>query len=222
MKQNPNTSKFWDKHLSSLSRIPKEDFITKDRISNVAKLIPDKKIKLLDVGAGYGFLEQKLSKKKNINFFCLDISYTGMKRLKSKYIGEFLIASSRAITFQKEIFDYVCLLEVLEHLFEEEAFLTFSEVYRVLKPGGKFILSVPLYDEPKQDHPSGHVRMYTPDSIVSEVVKNGFEIVSSKALFAFKENYLLKKMVNKIFKMKKHPNNIIIFARKKEKIIDGG
>lgn len=215
MKQNPNTSEFWDSHLISISEIPENDFITKDRISNVARLLPDKKIKLLDIGAGYGFLEQELVEKRNINSYGLDISFRGVKKMKNKYRGKFLVASSKAVPFKEKTFDFVCMLEVLEHLYKKEALMTLAEVYRVLKYEGKFIISVPLYDEPIDNHPSGHVRMYTPDLIISEVVNSGFEIILTKEFFAFKENYLLKKMINEIFKIRKNPNNIIILARKK-------
>lgn len=215
MLKNPNTSEFWNKRLVTISSIPRGDFITRDRIANVDNLIPNKDLSVLDIGSGYGFLEQKLARKESIKLFCIDISHKGIKKLKDKYIGHFLVASCKAIPFQTRTFDFVCLLEVLEHLFEHEAKLTYSEINRLLKRDGKLIVTVPLYDEARSNHPSGHVRMYIPNRIKSEIVSNGFEIISTKVFFAFRKHYFLKKILNSILGFNKYPNNILIFARKR-------
>ena len=43
--------------------------------------------------------------------------------------------------YPDNFFDYAICLEVLEHV--ENHFLVFKEIYRILKPGGLFILSTP-------------------------------------------------------------------------------
>lgn len=215
MKKNPNTPEFWDKQLITLSRIPGEDYITKDRISNIARIIPNENIKLLDVGAGYGFLESDLEDKENIKLYCIDISFKGIIKLKRRYVGEFIVGSSKELPFQKDTFNYICLLEVLEHLYYEEGKYTLLEVHRLLKPSGHLIVTVPLYDRVIRVHPSRHLRMYTPAKIITEIESAGFKVTYTKSLFAFKRNYLLKNFINKLFNIKKKPNNIIILARKK-------
>jgi len=50
------------------------------------------------------------------------------------------------ITFDDNSFDIVCMCEVIEHVAEPARVLT--EVKRIIKPGGKFIISFPNYLHP--------------------------------------------------------------------------
>jgi ubiquinone/menaquinone biosynthesis C-methylase UbiE len=63
--------------------------------------------------------------------------------LEDKYTSKiaFIGGSGDFLPIQKEVFDYVTCFEVLEHVRDETA--TLSEIYRVLKPGGELIMSVP-------------------------------------------------------------------------------
>ena len=55
--------------------------------------------------------------------------------------AEFSLGSGEALPFQDRAFDAVVLLDVLEHVPYEER--TLREVARVLKPGGRLVISVP-------------------------------------------------------------------------------
>ncbi len=70
-------------------------------------------------------------------------------------------------------FDNVLCNQVLEHVFHPHAFL--SEIKRVLKPGGKLLLTVPLvWDE--HEAPYDFAR-YTSFGLQSLLTRTGFEIV---------------------------------------------
>lgn len=50
-------------------------------------------------------------------------------------------ADARRLPFQDSSFDLIVCLDVLEHIVEDD--LAASEIFRVLKPGGSFLISVP-------------------------------------------------------------------------------
>jgi SAM-dependent methyltransferase len=70
-------------------------------------------------------------------------------------------------------FDGVLCNQVLEHVFTPEKFL--SELFRVLEPGGKLIISVPfIWDEHEQPFDFGR---YTSFGLVSLLEGAGFKII---------------------------------------------
>lgn len=213
MKKNPNTADFWDTLVEKTKSVSFADHITRDRIKFIASLIPNLNIKLLDIGVGYGFLEKKL-KTTNVSIYGIDISSKSIFRAKNLYKGEFVVASAKEIPFERNFFDFVCISEVLEHLYDFESILALEEIRRVLKKDGILIVSVPLYDKVYSGHPSGHVRVYTPRKLIEELDKNGFIVIRKKYLFAFKSLYFIKSFINSILKIKQ-PNNLIMVARKR-------
>lgn len=213
MKKNPNTGDFWDALVEKVGCVLPEDYITKDRITLIANLIPNRNITVLDIGVGYGFLELRLE-KSNISIYGIDVSPKSIFRANNLYKGTFVIASVKAIPFKNNFFDFVCIPEVLEHLYDSESDIAMREITRVLKTNGKLIVSVPLYDEVYSGHPSGHVRVFTPEKLFGEINKNGFTVIKKKYLFAFKSLYFIKSFINRLLKIRR-PNNLIVVAEKR-------
>jgi SAM-dependent methyltransferase len=213
MKINPNTPDFWDTLVEKVEDISCEDHITRDRIKFIAGLIPNLNIKLLDIGVGYGFLEKKL-KNSHVSIYGMDISPKAIFRARNLYKGTFVIASVKAIPFKNNFFDIVCIPEVLEHLYDVESALAIKEIGRVLKNDGKLIISVPLYDEVYSGHPSGHLRVFTPEKLFEEINNSGFTVVKQKYLFAFRSLYFIKNLINWLLRIRR-PNNLIVVAVKK-------
>lgn len=92
--------------------------------------------------------------------------------------------SAMALPFASEIFDVVAALDVVEHCESEAQAL--SEMGRVLKPGGRLLLSVPAYqwawtnfDEDNQHH-----RRYTRRRLVAGVEGAGLEVLRATYAFA--------------------------------------
>ena len=103
------------------------------------------------------------------NLDSLDKSLEGLdffKSLSNKKTS-FLSGSAYELPFSDNTFDLVICSEVLEHL--HEYINALEEISRVLKPGGKFLASVPSEFPEKicwalsneyQNQPGGHLRIF--------------------------------------------------------------
>lgn len=73
-------------------------------------------------------------------------------------------------------FDLVCMLDVLEHIEDDEAAL--SRVLRLAKPGGLFLVTVPAYQWLWSDHDveHQHFRRYTAQGLRAKALAAGWQI----------------------------------------------
>lgn len=108
--------------------------------------------------------------------YFLDISESATKNLK-KLGGEAVIGDIINLPFEKNFFDLVVAIEVLEHIKDDKK--AFSEIGRVLKSKGHFLFSVPLrmdlYTE--WDQIAGHERRYEINDLQKILSKNRFKIL---------------------------------------------
>ena len=92
-------------------------------------------------------------------------------------------ASALALPFADGVFDVVSAFDVIEHCEPEETAL--AEVHRVLRPGGRFVMSVPAYSWAWTDFDiaNGHYRRYTRPRAVAAVERAGFTV--DRATYGF-------------------------------------
>lgn len=81
-----------------------------------------------------------------------------------------------ALPFPDDFFGLVFAFEVLEHIEDDESLL--AQIARVLKPGGQFVMSVPVHAHKWSplDQACGHVRRYEPSELFGKVKAAGFTI----------------------------------------------
>jgi 2-polyprenyl-3-methyl-5-hydroxy-6-metoxy-1,4-benzoquinol methylase len=93
--------------------------------------------RILEIGCGKGRFINVVSKK---GAFCvgIDMSSNFIREATQKNKGNFLIASATNLSFKPAGFDAVFAVEVIEHIADLEK--CFSEVKKVLKPDGAFII----------------------------------------------------------------------------------
>jgi SAM-dependent methyltransferase len=100
------------------------------------------------------------------------------------------------LPFDDEIFDCVIAAEILEHLRDDDRAL--AEIYRVLKPGGEIVVSVPRFGPEAicwalsaayRNSPGGHVRIYRRSQIARKIAQSGFELYDAHFAHALHTPY---------------------------------
>jgi ubiquinone/menaquinone biosynthesis C-methylase UbiE len=139
----------------------RDDYISIQHIERyrfACKLLhPDQTI--LDIACGYGYGTFLMS-NHGCKVIGADIDADAVAQAKNIWRNcEFIHADALNLPFEDATFDAVVTFETIEHVEDEERFL--SEMKRVLKPGGLFICSTPNIRYTA--HPPYHLKEYTPD-----------------------------------------------------------
>ncbi|MBI2613660.1 MAG: class I SAM-dependent methyltransferase [Candidatus Levybacteria bacterium] len=213
--KNLNTPKFWNKLLFDTTNLQAQDGMTKDRVKTSFKFLSRNAKKILDIGAGNGFVEELIGKNKGIKIYGNDISSIAVRKLKERFKGDFKKESLYSMKYPKKSFDSIFMLEVLEHIAPSKVFSVLKKVREILRKKGSLIVSIPTNEglEKKRDNLSGHLRTYTENLIRAELKIAGFKVVKLKTLYAFKNFYNFKKISAKILRKRWQPNDIVILAK---------
>lgn len=132
---------------------------------------------VLEIGAGMGYgikhIAPKVDKYLTIDKHPVDIDpqYSNVK------FKQMTIPPLDGI--ESDSFDFVVSFQVIEHIEDDGAFV--SEIHRVLKPGGRFIVTTPNKKMSITRNP-WHVREYTIDELV-KLLKTSFGHVEAKGVF---------------------------------------
>lgn len=96
---------------------------------------------LLDIGCGTGYLIDMLQKQKSADYYGLDLSPEMLKVAKNKLSGsvELIEGYSDSLPYKDSSFDVVTCIQSFHHYPKPEKAM--AEAYRVLKPGGLYIIS---------------------------------------------------------------------------------
>lgn len=99
---------------------------------------------VIDVGCGSGRLAKPLAEYLEGKYLGIDVvpdllNYA--RRIAARPDWRFEMASGLTIPEQNEKADMVCFFSVFTHLLHEESFVYLREAKRVLKPGGKVVLT---------------------------------------------------------------------------------
>ena len=98
--------------------------------------------KVLDVGCGVGkFVGYAV--EKGAEGYGIDFSPSVIKLAKANFKGQFVVGDITKMPYQNNFFDKIFCDEVYEHLSLDEGQKMVNEIYRVLKPGGRFLIKTP-------------------------------------------------------------------------------
>lgn len=213
-------------------------FIRKNALLSFLKIVNDccsTDLVVLDLGAGDGLFSQFIIDNDS-EIHCVDLSrhslnkaakflnYPNLKKNKKKYFTQ---ADISDLPFQDRSFDYVMLIEIIEHL--ENPIEALKEVFRVLKPNGSLFLTTPndhgkgflygkfknitsrfgfrlkefrnIYKESEEIEQKykikSHIKQFTIDELKEIVFKSGFQLNTISSLYL---TYLDIQMVSKLFR----------------------
>jgi ubiquinone/menaquinone biosynthesis C-methylase UbiE len=126
------------------------------RYHQVINLIPQNpQQKILDIGCGDGVL---LSLISNGSLYGVDLDQTSLDFASTKVKAKLIQAPATKLPFKDNFFDIVLATEIIEHLTQPEKLI--QEAKRVLKAGGRIILTTPV-QQPGKLTDQLHVREFS-------------------------------------------------------------
>jgi methionine biosynthesis protein MetW len=150
----------------------------------------------LDVGCGDGQTTGVWLQEHAGSYVGVDVSESAVRMAAERGLDARLVDDAAELPFADESFELATGIEVLEHLFEPQKAL--AEVVRVLRPGGRLIITVPNAAHwrnrvdlamlgrwnPRGDHLSAtqpwrdpHIRFFTVDGVTRLIGRCGFEVL---------------------------------------------
>ena len=132
--------------------------------------------RLLDVGTSTGSNLRMLRDLGFENFVGLDASEEAIRFCAAKGFEQVRKGDIRAMPFPDESFDFVMATDVIEHVDEDR--LAAREIARVLKPGGRALITVPAFAAlwGLQDRQAFHKRRYLMASLSDVLESAGFRL----------------------------------------------
>jgi len=117
-------------------------YISKKHIIRYVKFLFENRrtIRWLDIGCGLGYLVKEAI-DEGIDAYGIEISEYALGRAVIK--GRIIHGTITDIPFNNESFDVVSAIDVLEHVHPKDTLKALSEIHRVLKYGGFFIMITP-------------------------------------------------------------------------------
>ena len=154
-------------------------------------------LKILDIGCGTGVLGAFFKKKQNCIVTGVEINESAYEiakiNLDNVFKGNIEIFT---LPFEEDTFDFIIMGDVLEHLINPVA--TINKLYKVLKPGGKILITVPnvrywklifnlIFADKWQYESWGildftHLRFFTKRSVIDLLKTNSFHKITSKRI----------------------------------------
>lgn len=219
MKTKDFYEKYWQREGGA---VPESDPTTKERERFLAQAIGSlsKGAKILDAGCGSGGFVRFI-KQLGFDAVGVDISQTAIEKARGRCPGtNFWVKSlEERLHFKDAEFDAVWSTEVMEHIFDVHSAL--SEINRILKDSGLFILTIPyhgiiknialiLFNFEGHFNPElSHIRFFTKKSFTKCLIQTGFEPLFWKGIGRFRPLYKSIFVVAKKVKLPEEERAII-------------
>jgi 2-polyprenyl-3-methyl-5-hydroxy-6-metoxy-1,4-benzoquinol methylase len=161
------------------------------KFKEVAKIIPPNS-KVLDIGCNEGKIRRYLV---NPNYFGVDLDNKCVELIKKEgFHAQAADLNQEEIPFKKEKFDYILLLDIVEHVVDPRRLILSTK--KLLNPQGKIIITLPndyhlinkirfIFNKPLTEDvfsPYGHLHYFP--------IKVGEDFLISNGLKIIKKTYL--------------------------------
>jgi SAM-dependent methyltransferase len=137
--------------------------------------------KLLDMGTAKGYLLE-VACELGFDPYGIELSAYAAKEAAKKFPGKVFNGRLEDAGFSEGIFDVVTATDVIEHISD---FSFFSELNKILKPGGLLLITTPDHDSKMRilmgsrwaEYKKEHIFYYNGPSIRFLLAKYGFEVL---------------------------------------------
>jgi SAM-dependent methyltransferase len=147
-------------------------------LSRIKKLTKKESPRVLNIGSGSGYFEEQ-ALAKGWKICAIDPNQETISNLKAKGV-ESICGYAESMPFESDAFDFVVASELLEHLSHSDRVEALQEIYRVLRPKGCLIGTVPYKENLDQNivycpncksvfHRWGHEVSFDVDSFQAEI-----------------------------------------------------
>lgn len=181
--------KFWDQIGKDYEKYHEKEDVGKSHFQRFKIGIPYLNLKpgfkILNIWSRTGEAISFLRKREpNLDIYNLEVSSEFIKVATKNFPNEsFKQTDLENLPFQDNFFDAVLSLETLEHTPNPSIFL--KELYRVLRPGGQLVMSVPtstmewpmrIYQAILPDHGEGPHKFLYPTTVKRLIKEAGFNL----------------------------------------------
>lgn len=213
-----NSPAKWDFYADRSFKV--SDPITRERIQKTLYCI-DRGANVLDYGCGYCYLlKESIRRDWGLDYAGVDFSLDFVEKCQELFPSSRFYLNESGI-LKKHRSDYVLALEVLEHILPSQTLTFLSKLKLGLKPGGKLLLSVPVFENlelltcpcwscGQLGNPNGHVRSYTPDLLCAELKLAGYSVFKTVSVFGHVGR--IRRIVNVMRGEKRIATNVIALA----------
>lgn len=203
---NEAIGRFWDFE----SRYPERYFtcLFGSHVIGCAKPYLEKATNVLDYGAGAGFVVRELLRRNRYHVCAIDHSPESVRKLAERFAGnERFRGAFLPENCPSGDFDFIFLIETIEHLEEEDLREMFEHLRRLLKPTGHLLVTTPYRENLEKSmvccpdcaavfHRWQHVRSWDESSLANHLKRYGFDIKKMETRDFF--THPLRKVLNRI------------------------
>jgi len=192
-------------------------------LSKYTKHVPAQGL-VLDIGCGLGDLSQFVSEELGLTTVGLDVdvetSILASNMTKSLTKFEIVLYNGGNFPFKNEAFDLAYAHEVIEHVDDDVLFL--SEVWRVLKKNGLFLVSTPNASKQPLNvalH-SDHVRHYTKPELVAKLRNANLSPIAAYWRYHFlgaRIDWMLYRLGSKLIQTKQIQPTMSYWSHKRQR-----
>lgn len=184
---------FWD--WQSKNRVRQQQYFTATMAPGIVKFLKKKgllKGNVLDYGCGTGNLLEQMLNQSDADFYGVDFSVESIeetrKKTANKYnLKELVVIDNLPTPFKDEQFNFITLIETIEHLQDEVLHETMEELYRILKRDGKIFITTPHNENLDENlnfcpfcksefHHMQHLQSFNIESLTRLGTKHGFKV----------------------------------------------
>ena len=166
------------------------NYIDRMRIRTILSYFLEHEGEVLDVGCSFGVLGFELA-NRGFNVTAIDVNPESIKlgknikRISQVHNINFIEKDFLESNFISNHFDIVTMIEVLEHIKDDSKVI--KEIYRILKIGGRVIISVPYKAKMIEHH----------DSPIPALIKNGKHVrIGVPGEFHYRDGYNTRKLIS--------------------------